>query len=106
MQDNEIIRAIEAKEQALEAMRIITGQRDINVLVSDMGSHLAMWVCWCDIDGNPTTRQFSWTREQPGHDGIRLQWIYDALSKYGRLQKIITDGIWRGDYEEDQDFFI
>lgn len=106
MQDQEIIRIIEAKDQAYAAVRQIVHQENIAVLISNMGAHLAMWVCWTGEDGDPVTRQFSWEREYAGRNRDRLQWIYDAFYNYGRLQKMIQHTTWRDEDQEREDVLI
>ena len=106
MQDQEIIRRIEAKEQAYEAMREIVHRKNIDVMIANMGTHLAMWVCWSGRDGSAVTRQFSWSKENPGRDGVRLQWIYDAFYKYGELQKMIQHTTWRNEDQENTEVLI
>lgn len=106
MQDQEIIRAIEAKEQAEEAVKQIVHQEHITVLTSNMGTHLGMWVGWLNEEGKAVVRQFSWTKEHPGRDGTRLQWIYDAFSEYGRLKKMIEHTTWSAWDQENADVII
>lgn len=106
MQDQEIIRAIEAKEQAFEAVRQMMHMENITVLTSNMGTHLGMWVGWINEEGHAEVRQFSWTREHPGRDGTRLQWIYDAFFEYGRLKKKIENTTWSEEDQENADVII
>ena len=106
MQDQEIIRTIEAKDQAYAAIRQIVHQENISILISNMGAHLGMWVCWKNVEGDLVTRQFSWSKEYPGRDGARLQWIYDAFFKYGRLQKMIQNTTWSDEDQENTDIVV
>lgn len=102
MEDQDILRILEVKSQAMAALRKIVGEEYISVMISDMGSHYGMWVTWNKPNGDPVTRQFWWGKEEPSHDSVRLQWIYDAFYKYGNLQKMIECTTWKDEDPEHE----
>lgn len=99
MQDEEIRRILDKKEQAYQAMRLIIGVEDIHILTSDIGTHQAIWVTWVDEDGDPRTRQFSWNKGSMTSDGYDLQWMYNAFYDYGTLIMKIKNTTWNDEYE-------
>lgn len=102
----DILRIIERKDQAYEAMKIIVGADDIHILTSNIGTHKAIWVTWTDpVDGETRVRQYSWLKGQNTEDGHDLQWCYDAFHKYGTLMMMIKHTTWKDD-EEETNYFI
>ena len=105
MEDIMIMEIIEKKDQAYEAMKILVGEDDIHVLVSNIGTHLAIWVTWSDEDGDPAVKQFSWIKGHLTEDGHDLQWCYDAFHRYGDLQMMIRHTTWK-DSEGETNYYI
>lgn len=82
--------AIEIKNQAKQALKQIMGvYGHIHCTCADVGQHYAIWVEYTGVNGKKFTRQFSWSKSQPDHDGIRMQWIYDNFKEYSKYSEDI-----------------
>ena len=87
-------RLIEHKQQARAALKEMMHMDEIRVRCGDLGGHYAIWVIWMDQKGKEQTRQFSWSKQQPGHDGLRMQWIWDAFWEYHTVKYAILETYW------------
>lgn len=82
-------KCVEHKRQAFAALKEIMHLEHIKVALGDLGEHYAMWIIYTGHDNKEFRRQLSWDKYVPSHDGIRLQWIYDALWEYHRLKEAV-----------------
>ena len=94
MNYGELRTLIEHKKQALAALKQMMHMEKIRVRCGDLGDHYAIWVIWMDQNGKEQTRQFSWRRNEPGHDGLRMQWMWDAFWEYYTVKQAITETYW------------
>lgn len=102
MDYEEGVKVIEHKRQAFAALKELMHLQKIKVACGDIGEHYALWIIYTGEDGKEYRRQFSWSKQQPGHDGLRLQWIWDALLDYNRLREEIKQTNYEEKVQNDE----
>lgn len=87
-------RLMEHRKQARAAVQEIMHMENIKIRCGDLGNHYAIWVIWADKKGKQQSRQFSWDKQNPGHDGLRMQWMWDAFWEYHKAKEAILNSYW------------